>query len=147
MSESGRRELDWEHGLSVEYFIDHPEEASPAAVRAMAQRLFDVGVATAPLGEQLPPGIRVHEAIPIAERDVRALAGTFVRSTAIHSRSRGWLPHIMVTFDHDRPDGGNDPQQLHLLIPVEHVATLVENLLDGAEAAERDAGYGLREDT
>jgi len=145
MSESGRRELDWEHGITIEHFIKHPEEASPAAVRAMAQRLFDVGVATAPLGEELPPGLRVHEKIPIADRDVRALAGTFVRSTAIHSRSRGWIPHIMVTLDHDRPDGGNDPRQLHLLIPVEHVATMVENLLDGAEAAKRDVQAGLIE--
>lgn len=140
-----RRELDWEHGISVRHFIDHPEEASAAAIRAMAQRLFDVGVSTAPLGEELPPGLRVHEKIPINDQDVRALAGTFIRSTAIHSRSRGWLPHIMVTFTHDKPDGGNDERELHLLIPVEHVATLVENLLDGAEAAERDVQAGLIE--
>lgn len=137
-----RRELDWEHGLSIEYFIDHPEQASPAAVKAMAQRLFDVGVATAPLGEQLPPGIRVHEQIPIDDTDVRALAGTFVRSTAIHSRSRGWIPHIMVSIRHDRPAGGNDERELHLLIPVDHVPTLVENLLDGAEAAQADVNAG-----
>lgn len=142
---SDRRQLDWEHGLSVEYFVDHPEEASPAAVRAMALRLFDVGVSTAPMGEQLPPGVRVHERIPIADTDMRALGGTFVRSTAIHSRSRGWIPHVCVTFDHDRPDGGGDARQLHLLIPVDHVPTLVENLLDGAEAAQRDAHAGAIE--
>lgn len=139
---TGRRQLDWEHGISVAHFIEHPEEASVEAIRAMAQRLFDVGVAAAPMGEELPPGLRVREQIPIDNRDVRILSGTFVRSTAIHSRSRGWLPHIMVTIDHDRPNGGNDPQQLNLLIGLDHVATLVENLLDGAEAAERDVAAG-----
>jgi len=142
---SGRRALDWEHGLSVAYFIDHPEAASPAAVKEMAQRLFDVGVETAPLGEKLPEGLHVHRPIPIASQDVRTLAGTFIRSTAIHSRSRGWLPHLMVTFSHDKPNGGNDQRELNLLIPIEHVATLVENLLDGAEAAERDVQAGLIE--
>lgn len=139
---SGRRELDWEQGLSVAYFIDHPEEASPAAVKEMAQRLFDVGVETAPLGEKLPPGLHVHKPIPIAAEDVRMLAGTFVRSTAIHSRSRGWIPHLLVTFSHDKPDGGNDPQTLNLLVPNDHVVTLVEQLLDGAEAAEADVRTG-----
>lgn len=138
----GRRSLDWEHGLSIAYFIDHPEEASPAAVREMAQRLYDVGVESGPLGEQLPPGLHVHKPIPIDREDVRVLAGTFIQSTAVHSRSRGWLPHLMVTFKHDRPNGGNDPRSLNLLIPVDTVATLVEDFLDGAEAAENDARTG-----
>lgn len=72
---SQRRELDWEHGISVAHFIDHPEEASIEAVRAMAQRLFDVGVSAGPIGEELPPGLRVREQIPIDNRDVRTLAG------------------------------------------------------------------------
>ena len=139
---TGRRSLEWEHGLSIAHFIEHPEEASPEAVRAMARRLFDVGVDSGPIGETLPPGVRVREPIPIDDTDVRCLVGTTVRSTAVHSRSRGWLPHVMVTLNHDRPNGGNDPRELHLLVPVEHLATLVELLLDAAEAAQRDAKAG-----
>lgn len=139
------RQLDWTEGVPLTYFLEHPEEASPAAVKAMAQRLWDVGVSSTPLGEKLPPGLRADEPIPIDPAKVRSLASTFVRSTAIHSRSRGWLPHVMVTIEHDDPTKGGDPRELHLLIPADHTDTLAQELRQAGRAARRDAQYGVRE--
>lgn len=134
--------MDWTDAVSIRHFIDHPEEASPAAVREMAERLLEHGVDVS-TGHR-PPGLYVHGAgIPaVGYRQVTRLD---VQSTAVHSRRRGWIPHVALTWRHVPLQGPGAEEEFRVMAGAESIGAFVENMLDAAEAAIADVAAGPRE--
>lgn len=133
--------IDWTEGVALEHFVEHPEEASPAAVRALAVRLLELGVSTTGTSER-QPGLYVH-ARPYDVSAARQLVSLGTASTAVHSRTRGWMPMVLCTWTHIPLRGAaSDRQELAFVVPPDTIATVVEDLLDAAEAAARDAAAG-----
>lgn len=135
------RAIDWTDAISVEYFVKHPERATDAAVKAMAQRLLDGGV-TSPFGHHLAPGLNIGRPIAVAESGARMIVNSLVESTAVHSRSRGWMPHVMWTVDHCPVNSDDDRQQVQLLVGAEAAIEVADNLRSAADAAFLDVTKG-----
>jgi hypothetical protein len=93
---------------------------------------------------QDPPGLKINLK-PLDATFARQLIGHTVESTAVHSKSKGWLPRVMLTMQHVPLIGPGDRATTQLMLDPDEALQLVEILLEGVEAAERDAKYGLRE--
>jgi hypothetical protein len=99
-----------------------------------------------PFGREDPPGLYVN-ARPLEVAEARQVTFIGVESTAMHSRSLGWLPCALLTVSHValvNPDSAPS-QTLKLMLTEEDALLLVEHVLDGMDAAKRDASYGPRE--
>ena len=99
-----------------------------------------------PFGREDPPGLYVH-ARPLEVGEARQVTFIGVESTAMHSRSQGWIPSALLTISHValvNPDAAPSVT-LKLMLTEEDAILLVEHVLDGMEAAKRDADYGPRE--
>jgi hypothetical protein len=98
-----------------------------------------------PFNRNGPPGIRVH-ATPIDASDARQIVGIYTESSAMHSRSKGWIPTLFLAIDHVPligPDTAS--QRLQLMLRPSDAESLIEHLTEGLTAARADAAYGLRE--
>lgn len=95
---------------------------------------------------QSAPGIRNGTALDT--EGVRQLTFVGTDSTAIHSRSKGWLPAVMLTIDSVSlidPDDTETSQRLRLMLTQADVELLAHHLAEAWTAAQADARYGLRE--
>ena len=91
-----------------------------------------------------PPGLYVH-ATPLDTQYARQLTGHLIESTAIHSKSRGWIPSVSLKLEHVPLVGSGDKVTTQLLLEFDTLTELIERLCDGLDAAMKDAEYGPRE--
>ena len=91
------------------------------------------------------PGLRTTVAA-LDTTDVRQLSYLGTDSTAMHSRSKGWLPAVMLTIDSvPLTDAEGPEQRLKLMLTRSDVELLLEHLSGAWTGAQADARYGLRE--
>lgn len=91
------------------------------------------------------PGLRVH-ATPIDAADARQLTYIGTESSAMHSRSKGWIPTVFLTLDHVALTGElGDSVRLKLMLTMADVEHLLEQLQGAVAGAVADATYGPRE--
>jgi molybdopterin-biosynthesis enzyme MoeA-like protein len=91
-----------------------------------------------------PPGLSPYRQLDPSS--ARQVISHLVESTAVHSRSQGFLPGIFVTLEHTALVGPPGvPQRLTFVMLVEDAATFIEVLSEGLERAIGDAKYGYRE--
>jgi hypothetical protein len=88
----------------------------------------------------LPPGLRAGTALDVSR--VRELTSHFVTSTAVHSKSRGWMPRVKLDLTSVLAAGGADEQTLELLMDLETIEGLIAVLEECKGAAIRDAIAG-----
>lgn len=88
-----------------------------------------------------PPGLR---AIPLDMSQARQLTQHWVESTAVHSRSRGWIPMVKLDLHHVPLEGSGQPEQvLELVLERKAIEGLVDALMLALVRAEEDARIGL----
>jgi hypothetical protein len=92
------------------------------------------------------PGLRVH-ATPIDAAEARQVTYIGSESSAMHSRSKGWIPTVFLTLDHVALIGPGNSQRLKLMLTATDVEHLLEHLQGALRGAHADAAYGPREDT
>src|SRR5260370_41499978 len=95
-----------------------------------------------PLDRDLSPGLR-FPALDMSK--VRQLTEHLVQSTAVHSRSRGWLPMVKVDLHH-RPlafGHADEVQVLELVIAPDELKKFIAGLQEGMKRARADAEHGL----
>ena len=98
-----------------------------------------------PFNRSDTPGLRV-QAQPIDTTDARQVVGVYTESSAMHSRSKGWLPTVFLTIDHVPLVGEGESRRLQLMLRRSDVETILEHLQGALSGAAADAAYGLRED-
>lgn len=95
-----------------------------------------------PLDRNDPPGLQPNRPLDVSR--CRQIVEHYVETTAVHSRSRGWLPMIKFDIVHTPLAGDQaDRQTLELMIQPDDLATLRVVLATAAERAELDAQVGL----
>lgn len=87
------------------------------------------------------PGLYVHTE-PIDATDARQLVHHRVESTAIHSKSQGWLPAMFLTLTHVPLLGPGEPQELKLMMRRSDVEPLIALMQKTLDAADWDAITG-----
>jgi hypothetical protein len=90
-----------------------------------------------------PPGLSPYRQLDVSH--ARQLVSHLVESTAVHSKSRGWIPSILVTMEHIPLVGVGDVEKTQIVMDLGSATTFIEVLKEGLEAAQADARYGLRE--
>jgi ribosomal protein L37E len=91
-------------------------------------------------------GLRAH-ARPIDASAARQLTHLGSESTAVHSRSKGWLPMVALTITHAPMIGDvGDEQRLMLMLGRADVEMLMEHLQGALTGALADAEAGVIED-
>lgn len=91
-------------------------------------------------------GLRVH-ADPLDATAARQLVGVGTDSTAVHSRSKGWLPMVLLSIDHvPLINAGAPSERLQLMLGASEVELLIEHLVGAFTAATADAATGPIED-
>lgn len=89
-----------------------------------------------------PPGLQPGKPLDVSR--ARQIVHHFVESTAVHSRSRGWLPMIKLDITHIPLVGDpEDRQTLELLLSPDDWANMVLVVAMGVERAELDAAVGV----
>lgn len=99
----------------------------------MAARSFDTG----------KPGLSPYNAIEV--RAARQLTAHLVESSAVHSQSRGWIPSVILTFDHVPLFGKGRQEQHKFVLDLDAAQEFIDIFITGLERAIADAEYGLRE--
>lgn len=88
------------------------------------------------------PGLRPGR--PLDVERARQLVAHDVETTAVHSRSRGWLPMVKLDLSHIPLVGdGADVQTLELLMAPDDWANLALVVAHAFERAELDAAVGV----
>lgn len=91
------------------------------------------------------PGLRVHSQ-PIDAAGARQMTFVGTESSAVHSRSKGWLPMVALTLAHVPLVGEGVEQRLMLMLGRTDVELLIEHLQGALTGAIADAEKGLIED-
>jgi|HubBroStandDraft_4_1064222.scaffolds.fasta_scaffold20482_12 hypothetical protein len=89
------------------------------------------------------PGLR---ATPLDVSSARQLTRHYVESTAVHSRSQGWLPMVKLGLHHIPLVGGGEVMVTELLLDREAIRGLILALRAAADRADEDAARGLLPD-
>lgn len=89
-----------------------------------------------------PPGLKTT---PLDTTLARQVVRHVIESTAVHSKSKGWIPSVSIKLQHIPLVGEGDRVTTQIIMNFDDATEFVERLLDGIEAAERDVAYGLRE--
>jgi hypothetical protein len=113
--------------------FDNERAEAEARKADVAARSFDKG----------EPGLSPYRTIDTST--ARQLTAHFVESSAIHSRSRGWIPTVMVTFEHVPLQGVGQVEQHKFVIELDAAQEFIDIFLTGLERAIADSEYGLRE--
>lgn len=85
------------------------------------------------------PGLRL---IAMDMQRCRQLSRHFVESTALHSRSQGWMPMVKLDLHHI-PVNGGDEQVLELVLDRSAIRGLSLALAAAIDRADEDAERGL----
>lgn len=83
---------------------------------------------------------------PLDVSRCRQLTGHYVESTAVHSRSQGWLPMVKLDLHHIPLTGPGAEEVLELIIRPEDLRQLRTVLAAAMDRADEDAKRGLRDD-
>lgn len=88
------------------------------------------------------PGLR---ATTLDVSRARQLTRHYVESTAVHSRSRGWLPMVKLDLHHvpALTGGGDEETVTELILDREAIRGLILALRAAADRADEDAARGL----
>lgn len=89
-----------------------------------------------------PPGLQI---IPLDATHARQMTRHVVESTAVHSKSRGWIPMVSIRMQHIPLMGEGERVTTQVIMELNDAMTFVHAIMEGIKAAERDAKYGLRE--
>lgn len=88
------------------------------------------------------PGLRAGRNLDVTR--CRQIVGHWVETTAVHSKTRGWLPMVKLDISHIPLAGDpTDCQTLELLIAPGDLADLRVVLATAEERAELDAAIGV----
>lgn len=89
------------------------------------------------------PGLRAGTDIEVV--DARVITRHYVQGTAVHSRSKGWIPMAKLDIWHVGAGGGPDQpeQHLELMMNVDEIDQLIEILTETRAASINDAIAGL----
>lgn len=86
------------------------------------------------------PGLKFP---PLDTRNARQLVRHFVQSTAVHSRSKGWLPMLKLDLTHIPLVGRGLSQTLELMMRPDDVTELIRVLNEALARAYIDAATGV----
>jgi hypothetical protein len=90
----------------------------------------------------LTPGLRLP---PLDTSHCRQLTEHFVESTAVHSRSKGWLPRIKLDLHHRPLIGPGPVEVLELIISPDDLRQLRLVMNAAMDRAAEDAARGIVE--
>ena len=80
---------------------------------------------------------------PIDVSRCRQLTGHTVESSAVHSRSKGWLPRVKLDLHHIPLIGPGEKETLELMLDPADIRQLMLVLRGVADRADEDAKRGL----
>ena len=88
-------------------------------------------------GHNGPLGFRMKGAPP-GDPTPRQLVDHFVETTALRSKSKGWLPYVRIRLEHLQMDAEGEREVIVLLVPADAMGTIAMAEATAAERAPLD---------